>query len=117
MTKRYLYNLDKVWVVGKFESMKIKDGKHIAFNVKQSPTHGYEFNLSGFDESMIFCTEYGWSLIEIDEYNLLLLAERNNVEANQKQLSSKWKHLSSMIKTIENQFVQQNENVVADSTE
>lgn len=113
----YLYNLDKVWVVGKFESMKIKEGEHIAFNVKQTPSHGYEFNLSGFDESIIFCTEYGWSLIEIDERNLLLLTERNKVEANQKELSSKWKRISSMIKTIENQGVQQNENVVSDSTE
>lgn len=117
MTKRYLYNLDKVWVVGKFESMKIKEGEHIAFNVKQSPTHGYEFNLSGFDESIIFCTHYGWSLIEIDENNLLLLAERNKVEANQKELLSKWKQISSMIKTIENQVVHHNEDMVSDSTE
>ena len=40
----------------------------------------------------------------------------NKVEANQKRLSFQWKRISSMIKTIENQFVQQTEDVVADST-
>jgi hypothetical protein len=103
--------------VGKFDSMLVNAGEHIAFNVKQHPTNGFEFNLSGFDETTTFCTQYGWSLIEISDANLLLLAERNKVEAKQKELSSNWKHISSMIKTIENQGVQHNEDMVSDSTE
>ena len=117
MTKRYLYNLDKVWYPGKWESIKVTPFEHIAFNVSFNETRGYEFNLSGFDESIKFQTNYGWALIEIDEQNLLLLSERNKIEAKQLELKQEWRELSNKIKTIENQFVQQNENVVSDPTE
>lgn len=117
MTKQYLYNLDQVWYAGKWESIKVIPFEHIAFNVVQPDSGGYEFNLSGFDESIKFRTNYGWALIEIDEQNLLLLSERNKIEAKQMELKREWRELSNKIKTIEKQNVQQNENVVSDSTE
>ena len=113
----YLYNLDKVWYAGKWESIEVIPFEHIAFNVVQTNSGGYEFNLSGFDESNKFQTNYGWSLIEIDEQNLLLLSERNKVEAKQLELKQKWRELSNKIKTIENHGIRHNENVDSDSTE
>lgn len=117
MTKRYLYNLDKVWYAGKLESIEVTPFEHIAFNVSFNETRGYEFNLSGFDESNKFQTNYGWALIEIDEQNLLLLTERNKVEAKQHELKQKWRELTNKIKTIENQSGQNNENMDSDYTE
>jgi len=117
MTKQYLYNLDKVWYAGKWESITVTPFEHIAFNVVYTDSCGYEFNLSGFDESIKFQTNYGWSLIEIDEQNLLLLTERNKIEAKQLELKQEWRELSNKIKTIENSGVQYNENMDSDSTE
>ena len=113
----YLYNLDKVWYAGKWESIKVTPFEHIAFNVVQPDSGGYEFNLTGFDECIKFETNYGWSLIEIDEHNLLLLSERNHNEAKQHELEQEWKELTRKIKTIENQDVYHNDNVDSDSTE
>lgn len=113
----YLYNLDQVWYAGKWESITITPFEHIAFNVVQPNSGGYEFNLSGFDESIKFRTNYGWSLIQIDEQNLLLLSERNKVEAKQHELKQEWQELSNKIKTIENQGVHYNENMDSDPTE
>ena len=116
MTKHYLYNLDKVWYAGKWESIKVTPFEHIAFNVVHSDSGSYEFNLSGFDESIKFQTNYGWALIEIDEQNLLLLTERNKIESKQIELKQKWRELSDKIKTIGNQGVQNNENMVSEIT-
>lgn len=98
---RYLYNLDKVWYAGKWESINVEPAKHIAYNVTRITTDHYEFNLTEFDESIKFQTSYGWSLIEISETNLLLFAERLDIERRKHQLAQDWHDITLKIKTIE----------------
>lgn len=98
---RYLYNLDKVWYAGKFESIKVEPAKHIAYNVTKLADYHYEFNLTEFDESIKFQTSYGWSLIEISEANLLLFAERLDIERKKYKLAKDWHDITLKLKTIE----------------
>ena len=98
---RYLYNLDKVWFAGKWESIKVEPAKHIAYNVTKIDDHHYEFNLTEFDEDIKFQTSYGWSLIEISETNLLLFAERLDIERRKHQLAQDWYDITLKLKTID----------------
>ena len=88
----YIYNLDMIWIKGKFESIPIKQGT-IVYNVEQMEAGDYSFNIKGKTET--YCCTYGWAFIENTERNIELLKqiEAENILLKQQELKIPRFHL------------------------